>query len=113
MGHASLERRKALRVAVSLTVEVRLGRNFTLHSTRDLSIGGLFFDRAIPHPVGTIVHLAFRLPQDSAPIRCEGEVMNVPNAQGYGMGIRFSQMLEDDVERLEAFVHEMNSGAHS
>ena len=109
MADVSLERRNALRVAVAIPVEVRLGRNFTLHSTRDLSIGGLFFDRAIPHPIGTVVHLSFRLPGDSSPVRCEGEVMSVPEHGGYGMGIRFSQMLDADVKRLDSFVGEMNS----
>ena len=94
-------------VQVVLTVEVRLGRDFTLHSTRDVSTSGLYFDRAIPHQVGTRVHLAFRLPGDSSPLRCEGEVANVPDAHGYGMGIRFIDLRDDDLERLSAFITDM------
>ena len=42
---------------VSLPVEVRDAHGFSLHSSSDISSGGIFFDRAIPHPVGEQVTL--------------------------------------------------------
>ncbi len=104
MGESGFERRRATRVAVNITVELRDRRGFSLHSTRDLSIGGVFFDRAIPHAVGERVQLSLQLPGDSRALRCDGEVVNVPNKQGYGMGVRFVTLSPGDQQRLEAFL---------
>jgi uncharacterized protein (TIGR02266 family) len=102
----ALERRSQLRVPVSLAVEVRDEKGFTLHSTRDLSEGGVYFDRAIPQPVGASVELEFRLPGDEAPIRCQGQVVNVPDAKDFGMGVNFVFLKESDRARIEAFVRQ-------
>jgi uncharacterized protein (TIGR02266 family) len=110
MADSSLERRQALRAPVVLTVEVRDGRGFSLHSTRDISSGGVYFDRAIPHPVGARVDLSFTLPGDEKPIRCRGEVVNVPDKKGYGMGIRFLDLSGPDAARIDAFAKQMLEG---
>jgi uncharacterized protein (TIGR02266 family) len=106
----SLERRQDLRANVVIAVEVRDTRGFSLHSTRDISRGGLYFDRAIPHPVGARVQLSFTLPGEIKAIRCDGEVVNVPDKKGYGMGIRFLDIAPADAERLEAFARELLEG---
>jgi len=93
-----------------VTVEVSDGHGFTLFSTRDISVGGLYFDRAIPHAVGETVKLAFKLPGEDATIRCEGEVVNVPDAQGFGMGVRFTTLADADRQTLERFVEQMQAG---
>lgn len=96
------ERRLAERVRVSVTVEIRDGHGFSLHSSSDISMGGAFFDRSIPHPVGSKVKVALNLPGE-APIQCEGEVVNVPDRKNFGMGVRFFNMDEADKVRLQAF----------
>jgi c-di-GMP-binding flagellar brake protein YcgR len=106
----SFERRQNLRANVVIAVEVRDARGFSLHSTRDISSGGLYFDRAIPHSVGARVQLAFTLPGDLKAIRCDGEVVNVPDKRGYGMGIRFLDIAPGDATRLEAFAREFVEG---
>ncbi|MBL8910408.1 MAG: PilZ domain-containing protein [Archangium sp.] len=106
----SLERRQALRANVVIAVEVRDARGFSLHSTRDISSGGLYFDRAIPHSVGARVQLAFTLPGDTKSIRCDGEVVNVPDKKGYGMGIRFLDIAPADADRIEEFAKESLEG---
>ncbi len=106
----SLERRQDLRANVVIAVEVRDTRGFSLHSTRDISRGGLYFDRAIPHPVGARVQLSFTLPGEIKAIRCDGEVVNVPDKKGYGMGIRFLDIAPADAERLDAFARELLEG---
>lgn len=103
MAESNFERRSALRAPVVLTVEVRDARGFSLHSTRDISSGGVYFDRAIPYPVGLRVHLAFSLPGETRAIRCDGEVANVPDKKGYGMGIRFLDLAPADADRIDAF----------
>jgi uncharacterized protein (TIGR02266 family) len=100
----SLERRRNTRLAVAIPVELRDGRGFSLHSTRDISTGGVFFDRAIPHPVGAQIELSFTLPGEQRTIRCRGEVVNVPDAKSFGMGVRFLDLGRDDKKALEAFV---------
>jgi c-di-GMP-binding flagellar brake protein YcgR len=106
----SFERRQNLRANVVIAVEVRDARGFSLHSTRDISSGGLYFDRAIPHSVGARVQLAFTLPGDIKSIRCDGEVVNVPDKRGYGMGIQFLDIAPGDAERVEQFAREFLEG---
>jgi uncharacterized protein (TIGR02266 family) len=106
----SFERRSALRAPVVMTVEVRDARGFSLHSTRDISSGGLYFDRAIPHPVGARVQLSFTLPGETRAIRCDGEVVNVPDKKGYGMGIRFLDLAPADADRIDAFAVDFLEG---
>lgn len=108
---SDFERRRSLRVPVSLPIEVRDERGFSFHSTRDLSATGCFFDRAIPHAVGARVALSFALPGDPRTIRCEGEVVNVPDKKGYGMGIRFVNLAPADGQRIEAFAQALAEGA--
>ena len=110
MTDSSLERRKSPRVPVSLAVELRDSRGFSLHSASDLSAGGLFFDRAIPHPIGAKVTVAFKLPGDDRSIVCMGEVANVPDEKSFGMGVRFLDLQPADRDRLQAFIRQ-NGGA--
>jgi uncharacterized protein (TIGR02266 family) len=106
----SFERRQAVRANVVIAIEVRDARGFSLHSTRDISSGGVFFDRAIPHAVGARVQLSFTLPGETKAIRCDGEVANVPDKHGYGMGIRFLDLAPADAAALEAFAKESLEG---
>ncbi len=106
----SFERRQALRANVVIAVEVRDARGFSLHSTRDISSGGVYFDRAIPHSVGARVQLAFTLPGETKAIRCDGEVVNVPDKRGYGMGIRFLDISPGDATLIEIFAREAVEG---
>jgi uncharacterized protein (TIGR02266 family) len=107
----SFERRQDFRANVVIAVEVRDARGFSLHSTRDISRGGVYFDRAIPHSVGARVQLAFTLPGEAKAIRCDGEVVNVPDKQGYGMGIRFLDIAPADAESIESFAKELVEGS--
>lgn len=107
---SDFERRRKVRVNVSVPIEVRDERGFSFHSTRDLSASGCFFDRAIPHAVGARVALAFALPGEGRTIRCEGEVVNVPDRKGYGMGLRFLNLSPADEQRIEAFAQALLEG---
>lgn len=99
----SMERRGATRVRIVIPVELADDRGFLVHSTSDLSVGGAFFAFAIPNPVGSRVKVTLR-PPGLEPIRCEGEVANIPDAQEFGMGVRFIGLDEKDKKRLEAFI---------
>jgi uncharacterized protein (TIGR02266 family) len=99
----SPERRRASRVPVAITIELRDVHGFSLHVSSNLSVGGVFFDRAIPHPVGEKVRVSFSLPDDGRPIICQGEVVNVPDIKNFGMGVHFVDLKAEDRARLEAF----------
>ncbi|MCA2978911.1 MAG: PilZ domain-containing protein [Myxococcaceae bacterium] len=107
---SDFDRRRRVRVNVSVPIEVRDGRGFSFHSTRDLSSSGCFFDRAIPHAVGARVALSFALPGEGRTIRCEAEVVNVPDRKGFGMGLRFLNLAPADEQRIEAFAHSLFEG---
>ena len=106
---SSLERRRAVRVSVVIPIEVRDDRGFSLHSCSDLSVGGVYFDRAIPHSVGSKVELKFTIPGEERAIRCAGEVANVPDVHEYGMGVRFVGLAAADEAMLLAFIGEEQS----
>ena len=101
---SSIDRRRAVRVSLVIPIEVSDGRGFSLHSCSDLSIGGVYFDRAIPHPVGSRVELSFNLPGDDRIVRCGGEVVNVPDNHQFGMGVRFVGLSAADEELLYQFI---------
>jgi len=92
---------------VEIPIELTAGGDLYFHVSGDLSAGGAYFDRAIPHPVGTAVKLSFCLPgENSSPIRCKGEVVNVPDAgDALGMGVQFVELAEADRGRIEAFMN--------
>lgn len=99
----SQERRKAVRVPVAIPIELRHENGFSLYATSDLSEGGAYFPRSIPHPVGARLSLSFRLPGEDQSVSCEGEVVNVPDAHRLGMGVRFIGLTDEDAQRLAAF----------
>ena len=103
MDESSSDRRRASRVPVAITIELRTERDFSLHASSNLSVGGAFFDRSIPHPVGEKVTVTFTLPGADTPITCEGEVVNVPDKKNFGMGVRFLNLSAADQQRLADF----------
>ena len=103
---SSFERRRAVRVSVVIPIEVRDARGFSLHSCSDLSVGGVYFDRAIPHSVGSKVELSFTLPGSDQAVVCAGEVVNVPDKHQYGMGVRFVNLSAADQAMLISFIGE-------
>ncbi len=104
----SLERRRASRLPIVIPVELADAHGFSLHSTSDLSTGGAFFARAIPHPVGERIRITLDLPGGER-ISCEGHVANVPDAHGFGFGVMFDGLAQEDRERLESFIREHHS----
>lgn len=101
------DRRRATRIRVQVSVEIRDEHGFSLHSVSDLSQGGAFFDRSIPNAVGSKVKVTLLLPGEPV-IQCEGEVVNVPDRKNFGMGLKFFNMSEADQARLTAFTEKLS-----
>jgi uncharacterized protein (TIGR02266 family) len=91
------DRRRSVRVPISIWVEETKGEDLYFQQAGNLSLGGVFFERTIPHPVGTLVSLKFELPGTEGVIQTSGEVVNVPEEPvGLGAGIKFVDL--DPVE---------------
>ncbi len=105
------DRREHDRVEVVIPMELTAGNDLYFHVSGNLSVGGAFFDRVIPHPVGTPVEISFSLPgEEGPPIRCRAEVVNIPeDNEGLGMGVRFLDLTDESRNRLESFFEDLDS----
>ncbi len=81
------DRREALRTDVDLWVDETCEGAVYYQRATNLSVGGVFLDRTLPHPPGTRVALTLRLPDAGHPLRMAGEVVEAP--RDLGMGVRF------------------------
>ncbi|MDF1563962.1 MAG: PilZ domain-containing protein [Deltaproteobacteria bacterium] len=108
-----VDRRTSERHVLAIPMELTAGGDLYFHVSGDLSEGGAFFDRAIPHPVGTEVEVVFMLPgPDAVPIRCRGQVVNVPErGDGLGMGVQFLDLSDSDRDRIQSFTGEILASA--
>jgi uncharacterized protein (TIGR02266 family) len=99
------ERRSSPRIPVEMWVEESTDRELYFQRGANISAGGIFLERTIPHSKGTIVNLQFTLPEDSVPIRVKGEIVNVGDATGeLGMGVKFLDLKDEDLRRIEEFI---------
>ena len=70
----------------------------------DLSHGGMYIDTINPLPEGSSISFQFSLPGDESesPISGEGRVVWMAHLQG--MGISFTRLSDDDLDRLMAYL---------
>ena len=105
-GSAAKERRTSQRLPVEMWVEEASDRELYFQRSANISEGGIFLERTIPHTLGTEVSLRFTLPGDEEAIRVKGEIVNVNEDQpGLGMGIKFHDLSDTARTRILAFIH--------
>ena len=92
------DRRESRRVSIELSVEERTGEALYFQRATNLSLGGVYLEGTLPHPPGTRVGLALRLPGRETPMRIFGEVVAREPSE-IGMAIRFVDL--DDEARAE------------
>jgi hypothetical protein len=92
------ERRRDRRVPVEVWIEAEAGDELYFHRAANLSVGGAFFEKTIPEPIGKVVNLRFRLPWNPDEIACKGEIVS---AQGLAMGVKFLDLSEKDRNEIE------------
>ena len=97
------DRRKGKRVSVQLWVKERDPDGVYYNHATNLSSGGMYLERAIPHPVGTEVELHFTLPDESEPIVARARIVNAA-VESMGMGLAFVDLAPEVLERIEKFV---------
>lgn len=102
---AGIDRRLAQRVPLELWMEEVSGDDVYFRRTGNVSEGGVFFDRAIPHALGTIVTLKFALPGDKEMVVARGEVVSSAGANdGLGMGVKFISVEGDGAKRIRSYI---------
>ena len=80
----------------------------------DLALTGTFMERSGPPPVGTVVELTFRLPENEIPIVASCRVawchtpaaQPAPSGRPAGAGLEFVAMAPADHDRLRRFLTE-------
>jgi uncharacterized protein (TIGR02266 family) len=104
------KRKTGTRAHVELDVDLGTYGRYFLSKLENISTGGAFIRTRQLHPVGTSVRVRFRLPGDEEPIESEGKVIWIyeqpgdeePNSSG--MGVQFTQMEEENRDRIADFV---------
>ena len=102
------ERRAAARVNLELWMEEVSGDDVYFRRSGNVGEGGVFFDRAIPHALGTMVTLKFALPGDREMVVARGEVVSGAGSRnGLGMGVRFLNIEGDGLDRVRDFIRHL------
>lgn len=101
------DRRQADRVPLELWMEEMAGDDVYFRRTGDVSEGGVFFDRAIPHALGTVVTLKFALPGDKEMVVARGRVVSAKESDGLGMRVKFISVEGDGEKRVRAYIRRL------
>jgi hypothetical protein len=103
-----IQRRQVPRVNLELWMEEISGEDVYFRHTGNVSEGGVYFDRAIPHPLGTTVTLKFALPGDREMFVARGQVVHgAGSSDGLGMAIMFISIEGDGKKRLKSHLRGM------
>ena len=98
-----VERRSEQRVTIDLWVEEHTDDALYFQRATNLSTGGLFLERTLPHAPGTLVEIDLRLPGDAHPLRVKGEVVPVQSRE-FGMSLRFVELSEGAKSRISEYL---------
>lgn len=113
-----VERRRSARAPVTVRIEYATVDALFSEFARDINEGGLFIETEEPLPLDTPIHLQFRLPGSTEPVRAVGRVVwtSPPETQGrVGMGVEFESLASEDLRRIDALVHRLRvepGGSH-
>lgn len=71
----------------------------------NLSRGGIYLDRTIPHPEGTVINLRFNLPGREQPLEMKGRIV-FPKSDddSPGMGVEFVGLNVDTAQAIDAYL---------
>jgi hypothetical protein len=98
------ERREGPRIPIEMWVEETTGSERYFRRAGNLSRGGLGLDHTIPLPLGTVVHLTFTLPGDSAPVAISGEIVSTAGPEELRMGVKFVGVSDEARGRIDAYL---------
>lgn len=100
------QRRTDARIPLELWMEeVSDEGDVYFRRTGNVSSGGVYFDRSIPHPVGTELTLKFAIPGDKEMVVARGEVVSTRNGTNeLGMGVKFRKFEGNGQSRMRDFL---------
>jgi uncharacterized protein (TIGR02266 family) len=99
------ERRNAVRVPVEMWVEESNDRELYFQRSANLSIGGMFLENTVPHPVGTVINIKFTLPGDTVKVMAKAQIVNASDSDSaLGMGLKFIDLETSVEERIRSFI---------
>src|SRR5258706_575918 len=75
------DRRETPRVPLELWMEEVSGEDVYFRRTGNVGEGGVYFDKAIPHVLGTMVTLKFSLPGEKEMVVARGEVVSAAGSE--------------------------------
>ncbi len=102
------DRRETPRLPIELWMEEIAGDDVYFRRTGNVSEGGVYFDRAIPHARGTYVTLKFTLPGDREMVVARAQVVNTTEgSNGLGMGLKLISLEGDGHERLRRYLRRL------
>ena len=107
------ERRAGARIRAYRPVRLRLLRSPRLLETltKDLSVGGVCCITSTPFPVSTLLNLELILSSGEAPVSARGRAVwfrNIPHSDQFDVGVSFSEIQEDDRQRLSAYLKRLS-----
>ena len=98
------DRRYTLRIPIELWMEEVLGEEVYFRRSGNLGEGGVYFDKAIPHAIGTVISIKFYLPGDKETVIARGEVVNIAGSSDFGMGVKFVTVEGNGLTRIREFI---------
>jgi uncharacterized protein (TIGR02266 family) len=99
------DRRKHVRISVSVDLDFKSGHNFFAGRSRDLSIGGLFIETDVALPPGAEIVVAMRLLDKGFAIRSEvAWVRRNEHGDTEGIGVRFLDLHAATRKTIETFM---------
>jgi len=106
MEEHRLERRKTIRFKKSFPFTIRCDEGEILTQTKDISVSGAYCHVDKYMPLMTKLLITIGLPDTKEDLHCEGVVVRVEEAvpTGYNMAIFFSEIAEEDREKLNRYL---------
>jgi uncharacterized protein (TIGR02266 family) len=101
------------RAPVEIKVDLSSLGAYYLTKILNISAQGAFICHDDIEPIGTIVHISFKLPTDDHPIETEAQVAwsyrSAGNSKpsGTGMGVKFTKIKPEDQKKIESYIQDL------
>ena len=103
------ERRISTRLQVDMWVEgTTADGDCYFQRSGNVSVGGIYLDRAVPHQSGTRIMLKFSLPGGEEELKVLGEILSHHDSDGLGMGVKFLDITDSQRKKIKNFIDNNN-----
>lgn|GEM_PF-778178 len=105
-------RRNFIRVAANYSVDLKTKESFQKAMIRNISGGGLFISTQEVLPVGEIVELTIRFPDQPEPMKIKSEVVwsqpyhKLGKNSETGMGVKFIELSPEQARYIQKMIHD-------